>query len=81
MRDPEELAIGTIEGAINIPLVQNSAHASKEIPRSKKIVVYCQVGQRGYFAARILSADLDLMSKFEWWIQDLFPCDRATGEF
>jgi len=54
VRDPEELAIGSIEGAINIPLGQLRERA-KELPRSKKILVYCQVGQRGYFAARLLT--------------------------
>ena len=54
VRDPEELAIGHIEGAINIPLGELRDRA-KELPRSKKILVYCQVGQRGYFAVRILN--------------------------
>jgi len=54
VRDPEELAIGQIEGAINIPLGELRDRA-KELPRSKKILVYCQVGQRGYFAVRILN--------------------------
>jgi len=54
VRDPEELSIGSIEGAINIPLSE-LRQRSKELPRSKKIIVYCQVGQRGYFAARILT--------------------------
>jgi NADPH-dependent 2,4-dienoyl-CoA reductase/sulfur reductase-like enzyme/peroxiredoxin family protein/rhodanese-related sulfurtransferase/TusA-related sulfurtransferase len=54
VRNPEELMIGSIEGSLNIPLPELRARAS-ELPRSKKIVVYCQVGQRGYFAARILS--------------------------
>jgi len=54
VREPEELAIGEIENSINIPLGELRDRA-KELPRSKKIVVYCQVGQRGYFAARVLT--------------------------
>ncbi|RJQ43757.1 MAG: pyridine nucleotide-disulfide oxidoreductase [Anaerolineaceae bacterium] len=54
VRNPEELTIGMIEGAINIPLPELRARV-KEIPRSKKVLVYCQVGQRGYFASRILT--------------------------
>ena len=54
VRDPEELSIGSIEGSLNIPLSQIRAR-SQELPHSKKIVIYCQVGQRGYFASRILS--------------------------
>lgn len=54
VRNPEELAIGMIEGNVNIPLPELRARI-KELPRSKKVLVYCQVGQRGYFAARILT--------------------------
>ncbi len=53
VRDPEELAIGMIEGALNIPLGEIRERMN-EIPHSKRVVIYCQVGQRGYFAARIL---------------------------
>lgn len=53
VRDPEELTIGSIEGGLNIPLGELRERMN-EIPRSKRVVVYCQVGQRGYFAARIL---------------------------
>jgi NADPH-dependent 2,4-dienoyl-CoA reductase/sulfur reductase-like enzyme/peroxiredoxin family protein/rhodanese-related sulfurtransferase/TusA-related sulfurtransferase len=53
VRDPEELAIGEITGSIHIPLGELRDRV-KELPRSKKILVYCQVGQRGYFAARVL---------------------------
>jgi len=53
VRDPEELAIGMIEGSLNIPLGELRERLN-EIQRSKRVVVYCQVGQRGYFAARIL---------------------------
>jgi len=54
VRDPEELAIGMIEGSLNIPLSEIRTRF-KELPRSKKIAVYCQVGQRGYFASRVLT--------------------------
>jgi NADPH-dependent 2,4-dienoyl-CoA reductase/sulfur reductase-like enzyme/peroxiredoxin family protein/rhodanese-related sulfurtransferase/TusA-related sulfurtransferase len=53
VRDPEELAIGMIDGALNIPLGELRQRLN-EIPHSKRVVVYCQVGQRGYFATRIL---------------------------
>lgn len=54
VRDSVELTIGAIKGSQNIPLSELRARV-KELPRSKKIIVYCQVGQRGYFAARVLS--------------------------
>ena len=53
VRDPEELAIGMIDGSMNIPLGELRQRLD-EIPHSKRVVVYCQVGQRGYFATRIL---------------------------
>ena len=53
VRNPEELAIGMIEGTLNIPLGELRQRMN-EIPHSKRVVIYCQVGKRGYVAARIL---------------------------
>lgn len=54
VRNAEELALGMIDGAHHIPL--NSLRARiNEIPKDRRIVVYCQVGQRGYYACRILA--------------------------
>lgn len=54
VREQAEVDLGVISGAINIPL-----HALRqrmgELPREKEIVVYCQVGLRGYIAARMLA--------------------------
>ena len=67
VREPEELALGQISGSLNIPLGQ-LRERSIEIPRGKRVVVYCQVGQRGYFAARILSQLGFRYSQPEWWL-------------
>ena len=53
MRTPAEFELGTIEGAVNIPL-DNLRERICEIPRNKKIVIFCAVGLRGYLAQRIL---------------------------
>lgn len=53
VRTPEEFELGQIEGAINIELDEIRNHLD-EIPKDKKIIIYCGVGLRGYFAARIL---------------------------
>ncbi len=53
VRTPEEYAIDTIEGAINIP-VDTIRDRLDEIPRDKKIVVFCGVGFRAYLSERIL---------------------------
>lgn len=52
-RTPEEFALGTIKGAVNIP-VDNLRERLSEVPQDKKVVVFCAVGLRGYLAQRIL---------------------------
>lgn len=54
VRDEYELATGSIEGSINIPL-GNLRNRLDELPKDKKIYVTCQVGLRGYIACRILA--------------------------
>lgn len=53
VREAHEFERGHIEGALNIPL---SALRQRyvELPRDKRVLVYCAVGQRGYFAQRFL---------------------------
>ncbi len=53
VRTPLEFGIGAIEGAVNIPLDDLRTRID-EMPRNKEIIIYCQVGLRGYIAARIL---------------------------
>lgn len=53
VREDFELATGYIEGSTQIPLNQLRHHLD-ELPKDKTIYVYCQVGARGYNAARIL---------------------------
>lgn len=53
VRTPGEFAAGHIPGAVNIP-VDDLRSRLDELPRDRKIAAYCQVGQRGYLATRIL---------------------------
>ena len=53
VRSPEEFQLGTIDGSVNIPLDDLRDRLS-EIPKDKEIYLFCQVGLRGYLAARIL---------------------------
>ncbi len=54
VRNPDELAGGTIPGSINIPLPLLRKRLD-DIPRDKPLLVFCAVGQRGYYACRCLS--------------------------
>jgi len=53
VRTQHEYEAGNISGAVNIP-VDDLRSRINELPHDRKIAVYCQVGQRGYLAARIL---------------------------
>jgi len=53
VRTPSEFAAGHVPGAVNLPLDELRARLS-EVPRDREIASYCQVGQRGYMATRIL---------------------------
>jgi NADPH-dependent 2,4-dienoyl-CoA reductase/sulfur reductase-like enzyme/rhodanese-related sulfurtransferase len=54
VRTEEERASGSIPGSMHIPLHEIRAR-SGELPKDREIVVFCQSGQRSYYAARILS--------------------------
>ena len=53
VRTAEEFAAGTIPAAVNIPIEELRGRLN-ELPRDREIAVFCQVGQRGYLATRIL---------------------------
>ena len=53
VRNPGEFEAGSVPGAINIPLPQLREHLS-ELDPQREIWVYCQVGQRGYYATHLL---------------------------
>ena len=53
VRDPDEFDDGHIPGAVNLPLNELRSRLG-ELPRDRELWLYCRVGQRGYYAARIL---------------------------
>lgn len=53
VRTEPEFNMGTIPGAVNIPLHQLRQRYT-ELPTDRQIVVFCEVGLRGYLACRIL---------------------------
>jgi len=67
VRSPTEVKAGTIPGAMNIP-VDDLRDRLHELPRDKELLVFCQVGLRGYLACRILT-------------QAGFRCRNLTGGY
>jgi NADPH-dependent 2,4-dienoyl-CoA reductase/sulfur reductase-like enzyme/peroxiredoxin family protein/rhodanese-related sulfurtransferase/TusA-related sulfurtransferase len=67
VRTPAEVAAGTIPGSITIPLDELRERLA-ELPRDKEVLVFCQVGMRGYVACRLLS-------------QRGFNCRNLTGGY
>lgn len=53
VRTKSEHEFGSIKNAVNIP-VDEIRNRLSEIPKDKKLIVYCAVGLRGYLASRIL---------------------------
>jgi rhodanese-related sulfurtransferase len=53
VRNPPELAVESVAGAVNIPLPQLRARLG-ELPRDREIHVICRSAVRAYYATRIL---------------------------
>jgi NADPH-dependent 2,4-dienoyl-CoA reductase/sulfur reductase-like enzyme/rhodanese-related sulfurtransferase len=56
VRTPHEFEAGHIPDAMNIPVDELRSRLN-ELPGDRQIATYCQVGQRGYLATRILLQD------------------------
>lgn len=53
VRNPSEFESGHIDNSVNIPL-HDLRDRLDELPQDRPILVYCRVGQRGYYATRML---------------------------
>jgi rhodanese-related sulfurtransferase len=53
VREPEEFTAGHVPGAVSMPLSVVRQRWS-ELPSDRPLAVYCQVGQRAYYALRFL---------------------------
>ncbi|MCF0203447.1 MAG: DsrE/DsrF/DrsH-like family protein, partial [Bacteroidaceae bacterium] len=56
VRTPDEYALGSIDGAVNIPL-DDMRDRLTEIPRDRPTWMFCGVGLRGYLASNILKGN------------------------
>ena len=54
VREPHEFCMAWVPGSMNIPLSQLRSRLS-ELPQGTEIAVICGVGQRAYYACRILA--------------------------
>ena len=73
IRNPGERDVGTIPGAVHIPLAQLRTQCA-EIPAGKPIVVHCAGGWRSSVAASMMRADgfanvSDLIGGYTAWKQ------------
>ncbi|MCX8091228.1 MAG: FAD-dependent oxidoreductase [Verrucomicrobiae bacterium] len=70
VRTPSERQKGFIPGSVHIPLDELRARLG-ELPRDKELIVYCQSGQRSYFASRLLAQNgfrvRNLTGSFRTW--------------
>jgi len=71
VRTPAEFSTGSMPGVINIPQA-NLRERLGEIPRDKKIIVFCRAGLIAYNAARVLQAHgftnhFNLSGGYETW--------------
>ena len=53
VRQPVELVVESVPGAVNIPLPQLRARLG-ELPKDREIQIICRSAQRAYYATRIL---------------------------
>lgn len=53
VRTADEFALGTIKGAVNVPLDELRSRMA-DLPKDKSVYLFCGVGLRGYLASNIL---------------------------
>ena len=78
VRTPEEYGKGSITNAINIP-IDDLRSRMNELPKGEKITIYCEGGQRGYLAQRILVQNgftnvVNLSGGYRLWV----ACNTET---
>lgn len=54
VREPEEFAHSHVQGAVNLPLSELGAGKLAELPKDKKLVLYCNSGNRSAVAMNLL---------------------------
>ena len=80
VRSPGEYAGGHIPGAINIPL-QELADRLSEVPKDKRLYVYCESGNRSTRASKLLAqSGFDKIENFKasmrGWRNAQYPIEK-----
>ena len=78
VRSPQEFAAGHIPNATNIPL-DELRHRLDEIPAAQPIIAYCQVGQRGCNATRLLAQKQRQVRNLSGGYTTFLRYDRSTA--
>lgn len=84
VRTEAECAVGSIPGSVNIPLAELRSRLD-EVPRDRRVVIYCKVGLNAYNAARLLTGHgfdnhVNLSGGFETWYQATAPADTLRSD-
>lgn len=79
VRTPGEFEVGTIENAVNINDLELRERLN-EIPKEKEILIFCEVGFRGYLATRLLMQNGYTKVRNLSGGYKLFDIARATTE-
>jgi rhodanese-related sulfurtransferase len=77
VREPHELAVAAIEGAVHIPMAQ-IPHRFGELPRDREIVVLCHMGVRSERVTQFLRASgfdraVNLAGGIDAWSREIDP--------
>ena len=78
VRDPVEVKKGRVDNSVNIPLNDLRSRMG-ELPKDREVWTYCQVGQRSYYASRILSQHRFDVKSLSGGYKTRLPKNAAAG--
>ena len=87
VRTADEASLGSLPGAINIPLDELRARMN-EIPTDRPVYLFCEVGLRGYLASNILKGHgytdvrnlIGGLKLYESAVKEVLPPEEASAK-
>ncbi len=87
VRTADEASLGSLPGAINIPLDELRARVN-EIPTDRPVYLFCEVGLRGYLASNILKGHgytdvrnlIGGLKLYESAVKEVLPPEEASAK-